>query len=302
MGLSGAHTRPRIYPVDRRRTLQRRLHDQLEIERVSGDSRTHLRSSVRAGLPPRPRRGNAGRDLPTEARRRRLQGRRQGPDAQDCGRRTASALRSSAEAPPRSTVARDLAPIGYHCTVFDADPKAGGMMRSQIPKFRLPDSVIDEETDYILNLGIDFKGGHRIDSLKKLLGRELRRDLCRLRRAARPRTRPSRPQGSRQEHPHRHRLALQRLVRPYRQGRQARHRARRRQHRDGLLPHRAPARRRGRQGHRAFRLRGDEGDPLGKGRRPPRGYSDPQFHGARGLRARQRQAHRRHLPEGEGRI
>src|SRR6202043_1331822 len=45
----------------------------------------------------------------------------------------------------------------------------GGMMRTQIPKFRLPDSVIDEETDYILNLGIEFKGGQRIDSLKKLL-------------------------------------------------------------------------------------------------------------------------------------
>jgi formate dehydrogenase beta subunit len=72
--------------------------------------------------------------------------------------------------PASLAVARDLAPLGYHCTVFDSDPKAGGMMRSQIPKFRLPDSVIDEETDYILNLGIDFKGGHRIDSLKKLLG------------------------------------------------------------------------------------------------------------------------------------
>src|ERR1700761_2028988 len=71
--------------------------------------------------------------------------------------------------PASLTVARDLAPLGYHCTVFDADPKAGGMMRSQIPKFRLPDSVIDEETDYILDLGIEFKGGHRIDSLKKLL-------------------------------------------------------------------------------------------------------------------------------------
>ena len=67
-------------------------------------------------------------------------------------------------------MARDLAPLGYHCTVFDSDPKAGGMMRSQIPKFRLPDSVIDEETDYILNLGVEFKGGQRIDSLKKLLG------------------------------------------------------------------------------------------------------------------------------------
>jgi formate dehydrogenase beta subunit len=72
--------------------------------------------------------------------------------------------------PASLTVARDLAPLGYHCTVFDSDPKAGGMMRSQIPKFRLPDSVIDEETNYILDLGIEFKGGHRIDSLKKLLG------------------------------------------------------------------------------------------------------------------------------------
>jgi NADPH-dependent glutamate synthase beta subunit-like oxidoreductase len=71
--------------------------------------------------------------------------------------------------PASLAVARDLAPLGYLCTVFDSDPKAGGMMRSQIPKFRLPDSVIDEETDYILNLGIQFKGGTRIDSLKKLL-------------------------------------------------------------------------------------------------------------------------------------
>src|SRR4029078_1328503 len=71
--------------------------------------------------------------------------------------------------PASLTVPRDLSPPGYHRTVFDSDPKGGGMMRSQIPKFRLPDSVIDEETDYILDLGIEFKGGHRIDSLKKLL-------------------------------------------------------------------------------------------------------------------------------------
>src|SRR6201997_571708 len=71
--------------------------------------------------------------------------------------------------PASLAVARDLAPLGYHCTVFDSDPKAGGMMRSQIPKFRLPDSVIDEETDYILGLGIEFKGGHRVESLKQLL-------------------------------------------------------------------------------------------------------------------------------------
>jgi formate dehydrogenase (NADP+) beta subunit len=71
--------------------------------------------------------------------------------------------------PASLTVARDLAPLGYTCVVFDQDPKAGGMMRTQIPKFRLPDSVIDEECDYILNIGIEFRGGHRIDSLKALL-------------------------------------------------------------------------------------------------------------------------------------
>jgi formate dehydrogenase beta subunit len=71
--------------------------------------------------------------------------------------------------PASLTVARDLAPLGYHCVVFDQDPHAGGMMRSQIPKFRLPDSVIDEECGYILNLGIEFVGGKRIDSMKVLL-------------------------------------------------------------------------------------------------------------------------------------
>lgn len=71
--------------------------------------------------------------------------------------------------PASLTVARDLAPLGYECVVFDGDKKAGGMIRSQIPKFRLPDSVIDEETGYILNLGVEFRGGTRIDSMKKLL-------------------------------------------------------------------------------------------------------------------------------------
>ena len=71
--------------------------------------------------------------------------------------------------PASLTVARDLAPHGYHVTVFDGDARAGGMIRSQIPKFRLPESVIDEEVGYIIDLGIEFKGGLRIDSLKKLL-------------------------------------------------------------------------------------------------------------------------------------
>ena len=71
--------------------------------------------------------------------------------------------------PASLTVARDLAPLGYGVTVFDADPKAGGFMRTQVPRFRLPEAVIDEETGYILDLGVDFRGGQRIDSLKGLL-------------------------------------------------------------------------------------------------------------------------------------
>ena len=46
--------------------------------------------------------------------------------------------------PASMTVARDLALEGYAVTVFDADPKAGGFMRTQVPRFRLPESVIDE--------------------------------------------------------------------------------------------------------------------------------------------------------------
>lgn len=71
--------------------------------------------------------------------------------------------------PASLTVARDLAPLGYECVVFDGDKRAGGMIRSQIPKFRLPDSVIDEECGYILDLGVEFRGGQYIDSMKKLL-------------------------------------------------------------------------------------------------------------------------------------
>jgi NADPH-dependent glutamate synthase beta subunit-like oxidoreductase/ferredoxin len=71
--------------------------------------------------------------------------------------------------PSALTVARDLAPLGYDITVFDSETKSGGMIRSQIPRFRLPEEVIDEEVGYITGLGIDVRLGHRIDSLKALL-------------------------------------------------------------------------------------------------------------------------------------
>ncbi|HMN20786.1 MAG TPA: FAD-dependent oxidoreductase [Ottowia sp.] len=71
--------------------------------------------------------------------------------------------------PASLTVARDLAPLGYAVTVFDAEAKAGGFMHQQIPRFRLPESVIDEETGYIFNLGVEFRPGRRIESLRALL-------------------------------------------------------------------------------------------------------------------------------------
>ncbi|MBV9138142.1 MAG: FAD-dependent oxidoreductase [Hyphomicrobiales bacterium] len=71
--------------------------------------------------------------------------------------------------PASLTVARDLAPLGYEVTVFDGDKRAGGMMRSQIPKFRLPETVIDEEVGYILDGGVEFRAGQAIDSLGSLL-------------------------------------------------------------------------------------------------------------------------------------
>src|SRR5947209_205903 len=71
--------------------------------------------------------------------------------------------------PASLTVARDLAPLGYEVTVFDQDPRAGGMIWSQIPRFRLPLEVIDEEVGYILDLGVSFV--HRkIASMKELTG------------------------------------------------------------------------------------------------------------------------------------
>ncbi|WP_068545547.1 FAD-dependent oxidoreductase [Thalassotalea crassostreae] len=71
--------------------------------------------------------------------------------------------------PASLTVARDLMPLGYDVTIYDRDKKGGGMMRSQIPAFRLPETVLDEEIDYILNMGVKTVFGKNVDSLHDLL-------------------------------------------------------------------------------------------------------------------------------------
>ena len=71
--------------------------------------------------------------------------------------------------PASLTVARDLIPLGYEVVVFDRDSRGGGMMRSQIPAFRLPESVLNEEVDRILNFGAETHFNHDVTSLKKVL-------------------------------------------------------------------------------------------------------------------------------------
>ena len=71
--------------------------------------------------------------------------------------------------PASLTVARDLLPLGYSVTVFDGAKQGGGMIRSQIPKFRLPEVVIDEEVGYILEMGVETRFGVWINSLKDIL-------------------------------------------------------------------------------------------------------------------------------------
>jgi len=67
------------------------------------------------------------------------------------------------------TVANDLRPLGYDVTIFEALDTTGGLMRTNIPRFRLPPMVLDDEIGYIIDMGVDLKLNHRIDSMKELL-------------------------------------------------------------------------------------------------------------------------------------
>lgn len=71
--------------------------------------------------------------------------------------------------PASLTVARDLAPLGYELHIYDAQKKPGGFMRSQIPSFRLPEEVLEEEVGYILDMGVVTHFDEYVSSLKSLL-------------------------------------------------------------------------------------------------------------------------------------
>jgi formate dehydrogenase beta subunit len=67
------------------------------------------------------------------------------------------------------TVANDLVPIGYECVIFEAFDKPGGLMRTNIPAFRLPGEVLDEEIGYIVDMGVDLRLSTPIGSMRDLL-------------------------------------------------------------------------------------------------------------------------------------
>ena len=67
------------------------------------------------------------------------------------------------------TVVNDLMPLGYECVIYEALDKTGGLMRTNIPAFRLPASVLDEEIDYIVDMGADLRLNTPVDSMRELL-------------------------------------------------------------------------------------------------------------------------------------
>src|SRR5436305_9820985 len=71
--------------------------------------------------------------------------------------------------PASLTVANDLMPLGYAVTIFEKQNKPGGLMRTNIPSFRLPEQVLDDEVGTILNFGVEIRYNSPVTSLRALL-------------------------------------------------------------------------------------------------------------------------------------
>jgi NADPH-dependent glutamate synthase beta subunit-like oxidoreductase/ferredoxin len=134
VGLPRAHRRAELYPADRSGRVFRRLHAQPG-KRVAADHRDDIRDR----LPKAPAKSN--------------------------GKKVALIGAGCASL----SVANDLLPLGYEITIFEGLDATGGLMRTNIPQFRLPPKVLDEEIGYIIDMGADLKLNHRIDSLQDLL-------------------------------------------------------------------------------------------------------------------------------------
>ena len=139
------------------------------------------------------------------------------------------------------TVCNDLMPLGYECTVFEALPEPGGLMRSNIPSFRLPGAVLNDELGRIVDMGVDLRLNTRVESMRELL--EQGYDAVFVGSGA-PRGKELKLPGRRGgcgQHPHRHHLAGVGGFRAHQGNRRARTDHRGGQYRHGLLPHVAAA-------------------------------------------------------------
>ena len=74
--------------------------------------------------------------------------------------------------PASLTVARDLMPLGYEIDLYDENAKGGGFMRSQIPSFRLPEQVLDQEVNYVTDLGVTTIYNHFVNSMQEMLEKD----------------------------------------------------------------------------------------------------------------------------------
>jgi NADPH-dependent glutamate synthase beta subunit-like oxidoreductase len=74
--------------------------------------------------------------------------------------------------PASLTVANDLVPLGYEVTIFEKLEKPGGLMRVNIPSFRLPAAILDEEIDYIVRMGVDVRYNTPVNSMNELLAQD----------------------------------------------------------------------------------------------------------------------------------
>ena len=163
-------------------------------------------------------------------------------------------------------------------------------MRTNIPSFRLPAEVLNDEIAQIVEMGVDLKLNHPIKSMKELLDQgRLRRGVRRRGRAEGQGAQTTRARRSGRQHSHRHHLARVGGVRAHQVHRREGAHHRRRQHGDGLLPHLAAPRREGREGHGAQAAPVLQGFGLGAGRRRRRTRQDHHQSLAEELRARERQ-------------
>ena len=168
--MSRAHGRARVHPADRPGPLLGRLHRQSRVERVPGHPRARLRPA-RASRP-----AGAGRveEKPVAICRLKrvaadlrddITPRLPKAPAQGNGKRVACV----GAGPATLTVANDLLPIGYEVVIFEQFATAGGLMRTNIPAFRLPAQVLDEEIGYVVDMGADLRLGTPVASMRELL-------------------------------------------------------------------------------------------------------------------------------------